>query len=140
MPIIKIIPYFIDYAKMPMKTLNMTLVRFRILLEGGKNIWLDSLNSLSEIKKELENNDIYGNIEYNENNTVILVEVNPQKTPLSDFYTYEEVNEKKIQVESNALLWRTFRILVDTHIILPQELPEHELFKKLIKNKCLNND
>lgn len=133
---IKIIPYFIDYADMPMKTLNMKLVRLRVLLEGGKEIWSESL---SEIKEELENNDIYGKIEMNEDHSVAWVEVDAAKTPLSDFYTYEEVNEKNLQVEPNALLWRTFRTLVDAHIILPQDLPDHELFKKLIKSKCLND-
>ena len=133
---IKIIPYFIDYADMPMKTLNMKLVRLRLLLEGGKEIWSESL---SEIKEELENNDIYGKIEMNEDHSVAWVEVDAAKTHLSDFYTYEEVTEKKLQVEPNALLWRTFRTLVDAHIFLPHDLPEPELFKKLIKSKCLND-
>jgi hypothetical protein len=132
---IKIIPYFIDYADMPMKTLNMKLVRLKVLLEGGKQIWSDSLDSLSEITEELENNDIYGKIELNDDRSVAWIEVDAIKTPLSDFYTYEEVNDKKLKVESNALLWRTFRTLVDSHIILPHDLPDHVLFKKLIKKQ-----
>ena len=132
---IKIIPYFIDYADMPMKTLNMKLVRLKVLLEGGKQIWSDSLDSLSEITEELENNDIYGKIELNDDRSVAWIEVDAIKTPLSDFYTYEEVNDKKLKVESNALLWRTFRTLVDSHIILPHDLPDHALFKKLIKKQ-----
>lgn len=123
---------------MPMKTLNMKLVRLRVLLEGGKQIWTDSSSSIAEIKTELENNDIYGKVELDTTLNVAWVEVDIVKTPLSDFYTYEEMNEKKLQLEPNALLWRTFRTLVDAHIILPQDLPEHELFKKLIKSKCLN--
>jgi hypothetical protein len=137
---LKIIPYFIDYAEMPMKTLNMTLVRIRVLLEGGKQVWSDDIGTLSEVVNELENNDVYGNVEIDEVAGVAWVEVNANKTPLSDFYTYEEVSEKQLHLESNALLWRTFRTLVDSHIILPHDLPEHELFKKLIKTKCLNSN
>ena len=120
-----------------MKTLNMTLVRLRVLLEGGKQIWSDSVE---EITEELENNDIYGAVEIDETEGVAWVRVDADKTPLSDFYTYEEVSEKNLQVEPNALLWRTFRTLVDGHIILPHDLPEHNVFKKLIQNKCLNGN
>ncbi len=137
---LKIIPYFIDYVKMEMKTLNATLVRLRVLLEGGKRIWLDSLNSLEAIEEELANNDIYGDVDIDESRNVVWVKVNAEKTPISDFYTYEEVNEKGLEVEENALLWRTFRTLVDGHTILHPELPEHILFKKLIETKCLNKD
>jgi hypothetical protein len=137
-PNLKIIPYFIDSAVMEMKTLSMTLVRLRVLLEGGKRIWSDFITSLKEVKEELENNDIYGEIEIDEALGVAWVKVDAEKTPLSDFYTYEETIEKQLCLEPNALLWRTFRTLVDGHIILPHDLPEHELFKRLIKSKCLN--
>lgn len=136
----KIIPYFLDYTQMPMKTLDMTLLRVRVLLEGGRRIWMDENSSFSEIEQELANNDIYGEIEINESLNVAWVRVDAEKTPLSDFYTYEEVTEKQIQIEENALLWRTFRTLVDGHIILHPDLPEHDLFKKLIKSKCLNGN
>lgn len=131
----KIIPYFIDYRKMPMKTLEMYLIRLRVLLEGGKKIWSDNI---TDIKKELENNDIYGTINVDIENDVAWVEVDAEKTPLSDFYTFEEVTDNAIAVEDNALLWRTFRTLIDRNLILHPDLPEHSLFKQLIKRQCLN--
>ena len=132
----KIIPYFIDYRKMPMKTLEMYLVRLRVLLEGGRQIWCDNP---ADVREELENNDIYGEVDIDNANGVAWVRVDAEKTPLTDFYTFEEVAENGLAVEENALLWRTFRTLIDRNIVLHPDLPEHELFKGLIKRQCLND-
>jgi hypothetical protein len=132
----KIIPYFLDSRQMPMKTLEMNLIRLRVLLEGGRQIWTD--NSIN-VKEELENNDIYGEIDIDDVNGVAWVRVDAERTLLSDFYTFEEVAENRLVVEENALLWRTFRTLIDRNIVLHPDLPDHALFKDLIKRQCLNN-
>jgi hypothetical protein len=129
----KIIPYFIDYAKVEMKTLDMHLVRLRVLLEGGKKIWEDLSLLSDKVNFEIEENDIYGDITFDDDNQVAWVKVNEKRTPLSDFYTYEEVTDNHIETAENALLWRTFRTLVDNNLILHPDLPEHTLFRELIK-------
>jgi hypothetical protein len=129
----KIIPYFIDYVKVEMKTLDMYLVRLRVLLEGGQYIWTDRSLLSSNVNSEIEDNDIYGEIEYDKDNDVAWVKVDEKRTPLSDFYTYEEVIDNNIDIAKNALLWRTFRTLVDDNLILHPDLPEHILFRELIK-------
>ena len=131
----KIIPYFIDYEKVQMISFNMILVRLRILLEGGKTIWTDSVQTTQTINRELEENDIYGSCEFSDDDAVVWVNVDASKTPMSDFYTYEEVTENNFNVPDNALLWRTFRTLVDHNIILHHDLPEPDLFRSLIKKK-----
>jgi hypothetical protein len=129
----KIIPYLIDYAKVEMKTLDMYLVRLRVLLEGGKKIWTDSSLLSNKINSEIEENDIYGEITLDPETQVAWIKVDATRTPLSDFYTYEEVIDNNIEIADNALLWRTFRTLVDNNLILHPDLPDHMLFRELIK-------
>ena len=109
----------------------MYMIRLRVLLEGGKYIWQDADQTSATIIDELEANDIYGDIRISEGN-VAWVLVDQAKTPLSDFYTYEEVMEKNIDLAENALLWRTFRTVIDEDIVLHPDLPEHALFRELI--------
>lgn len=109
----------------------LTFVRLRVLLEGGTRTWEDNI-SPDQLKGETEDNDIYGKI-YMQGH-IGFVEVNSDETPISDFYTYEEVKEKDLDVSDNALLWRTFRVLIDDNMSLPSDLPDHDIFKSLIRS------
>ncbi len=109
----------------------MHMIRLRVLLEGGRCIWATDASNLQE---ELGENDIYGAVSATADG-VAWVEVDQKKTPLSDFYTYEEVVEKGIDLSENALLWRTFRTVIDDDIVLHPDLPEHDLFRELIINR-----
>jgi hypothetical protein len=129
----KIIPYFIDITKMKMKSISdpLTFIRLRVLLEGGTRTWEDNI-SVEQLKGETEDNDIYGKIYMQDD--IGFVEVDSNKTPISDFYTYEEVQEKALNVSDNALLWRTFRVLIDDNMSLHSDLPDHDIFKGLIRS------
>ncbi len=109
----------------------LTFIRLRVLLEGGTRTWEDNI-SVDKLKEETEDNDIYGNI-YMQGD-IGFVEVDSNKTPISDFYTYEEVQEKALDVSDNALLWRTFRVLIDDNMSLSSDLPDHDIFKGLIRS------
>ena len=131
----KIIPYFIDSVQLNMKSISapLTLIRLRVLLEGGAKTWEDnSINSQEALEEELTANDIYGVTE--QEGQIGWVKVDAEKTPMSDFYTYEEVQEKGLEVADNALLWRTFRVLIDDNMSLHPDLPDHDIFIKLIKS------
>lgn len=110
----------------------LTLIRLRVLLEGGKQTWTDGeIKTAQALQEELAANDIYGIAE--QDGQIGWVKVDADKTPMSDFYTYEEVQEKGLHIAENALLWRTFRILIDDNICLHPDLPDHDIFIQLIK-------
>ena len=81
----KVIPYIIDEVPIKMKSFDMHMIRLRVLLEGGKHIWKMDTGSLSDVESELNDNDIYGAVASADG--VAWIEVDQQKTPLSDFCT-----------------------------------------------------
>lgn len=130
-----IIPY-IHYAKTISN--DLTCHTIRILCEGGRTFWNESIQSKSidkEVKSILESNDIHSTTPFwrtNENKEIIFVEVNTKKTDMTSMYDWNECDYE----DTETLCWRTFRVLINSDKT-PWLSVSEEPFSKVINSIIL---
>jgi hypothetical protein len=97
-----IIPYLYDRVQKN----QMTIHRIQLLTIGGSMVWEEAV--LSSIEEPiLHPNGIYLTSKPVQINHLLLCEVDPQKTDLHDFYTWDEIDEPNQEI----FCWRTFYLM-----------------------------
>jgi hypothetical protein len=121
----KYIPYYFTKKQIQAKSGKFTLITINALLENGTNLWEDEVVSVKEL---CEVNDIV-HVPAATKATAdeTWIQVDTQRTVLSDFFTYEEaMNQDPSLAEGGALLWRGWRLLLDksnTPVFSPKDMP-----------------
>ena len=123
----KYIPYYFTKKQIQTKSGKFTLVTIHALLENGTTLWEEDPTSVEEL---CEVNDIVP-VTAACGNTITAeetwIQVDTQRTALSDFFTYEEAMAQDPSLaEGGALLWRGWRLLLDksnTPVFSPKDMP-----------------
>jgi hypothetical protein len=108
----KVLPFIL--AKKKVNTFTITSVNV-FLAHGGKSVWKTEESGLLPLQTVLgdycEPNDIYGLKSYvDTENQTAYIQVDPEKTNLSEFYTWEEALHHSTKPEC----WRRFYFIQDT--------------------------
>jgi hypothetical protein len=101
-------------------TFKVNTIKF--LTIGGKFIW-EEKNNLDINLDILNPNDIYTKIQpINFDKKLQLCEVDTQKTIISEFYRWEEINIE----DTDTFCWRTYYYLTNADDICWLNIPENE--------------
>ncbi len=107
----KYFPYYFSKSELETKTLGKyTVLTLHVLLEDGVKPWEEE--SGASAAEVCEHNDMKIR-RVIEGDNISWIHINEEETAIEDFFTYEEVqNSKEINLDSGALLWRTWNILL----------------------------
>jgi len=130
----KYFPYYFSKGSITAKTLGKyKVITLHVLLEDGVKAWEEDGEATAEEICDLNDMKIR-RIFSNENTTWIYI--NEDETALEDFFTYEEITTSgTTTLEPGALLWRTWRLLIDEKgqlSLKPNELPS-EMTSRIIE-------
>lgn len=118
---------------------QMTIHRIKILTIGGSMAWEEDTISLIE-ESVLHPNGIYLTSEPTQIHHLLFCEVDPQKTDLHDFYTWDEIN----QLDQETFCWRTFYMMESNQkrwLSMPSKeklgpYPCKELCERILRRHC----
>jgi hypothetical protein len=130
----KYFPYYFSKGRLSTKTLGTyNVIDLHILLEDGVKPWEEVDGTSAQEACECNDMKIRHLVEAGDK---AWININEQETSLEDFFTYEEIVIAKTHtLDTGALLWRTWRILVDAEgklAFIPRDFP-----KDFITNKDL---
>jgi hypothetical protein len=103
----KVLPFFLKH-----KTKSLAITNFTVFLShSGKSVWQTDESSVTEKQLQEEYLQPNGFVDTNIHFTpqIVYVEIDPFKTPLHDFYTWEEANQLQKKVEC----WRSYYFFKD---------------------------
>ncbi len=130
----KYFPYYFSKGNITAKTLGKyTVITLHVLLEDGVNAWKEDGGATAEEICDLNDMKIRRVITCDD---TTWIHINEDETALEDFFTYEEITSSgTTTLEPGALLWRTWRLLIDEKgqlSLKPNELPS-EMTSRIIE-------